>query len=1317
MLPRKSTSSAHPAKPTVEPTAEPVERAVVRTINRSSARPAERPLLAPLWLIALLAAIVSLALFLLYPRTALERRLASTPDTALSVSYLINLLRSDPDNLNLRLLLARSQAQLGRVTEARATLQPALDAADTETRRQAHWALWKMNERDYHRSLASNSSAQGPLQAELLKQIEILAELPLLIEQQIELGSKAYLFQQPALGARLFKAAAQRVDNADEAVKLYQRAAVKSLANGDYPGSAELYLLARASSTDPYQARQYFHSALRTLQSGNLMQQVIEIGEREIGPLADDQETLLLLTQMARAAGRPDIAERYVRRLLKLVLMQQWRALEMALAWGEGSFQKVSASSAAREPGVAFNDKIYTLGYEVFLENRKLEDAWLVANSAVRQVPNNKTWRERLARVSEWTGRPQIALENWVKLAHAGHGDEAWQSILRLAPGLFDDAALIPALHYRINRQPGDLRLVRELVAAHERLGEPAPAISYLQQLTQQRGQHRSQQLSAAEHIELLELLAELAERSGRIDIALETWARLFTMPEQLTPARALHIAVMLLIQGRRSESLAWLERAQAQAGTSSAIEIEYWRLNGQLAELHQQDQQAINAFSRLITTDQAEPNDFDALIRILATTAPYDAAGISTHAWERFDEPRYLMQALTLYADGSHWADIGKLLRRIEQAPANARHALEKLQTQPDFLRLVGAYQQINGHLVLARRNFEAGIRLTPNSADFQQALIWLLIDSKDANALRNLLTTHEQHWAKNPALHNALASSYQALSLPQIALQRYLTPRANQHQDDLLWMMNYADALDQNQQSDLAWRLRRQLLSKEWRDVRGNDSLQHARQRWLSEEGLDKTRRIARTRLMLTQRPGDAGLDVLRELLRLDRNEHDAYSNAATETAIGWLQDRAEYGAERAFLWHQYAKTRSNSANRPLWAEITVALAEQDILASGQLLETFDQHLPRYDRINTARAVGDLRRAQSAAFEAQSEQTNDNPIHLQLTETLLAFSDHAGFSLTRHNLDAIEEEKSDTLWHFAINPRLALDIDWGRIQRQVKQPEVIRAAPDEEALSVRLNWRHRDGETVFRLDRRKSFAAYTPLQIEHEHRIDNRTSLRFGLGTQLPSQESLPLRIAGMKERASLSLRYRPTRIDQVLLEHWRENYHLQTDARVGDGRHSSLSWAHTYRQEARNLEFNLFWSKHEFNPINDYSGFNLNDARIGQIYPLGFNAANNNQAPGNNQPPSNNYYLPNDFSFAGIRVSTDVRYEREYTRATRPFASLARTWHSELGAGYDIRLGLAGSLLGADHLALSWGIGKAGTETNAPVRDLRLTYRIHY
>ena len=58
-----------------------------------------------------------------------------------------------------------------------------------------------------------------------------------------------------------------------------------------------------------------------------------------------------------------------------------------------------------------------------------------------------------------------------------------------------------------------------------------------------------------------------------------------------------------------------------------------------------------------------------------------------------------------------------------------------------------------------------------------------------------------------------------------------------------------------------------------------------------------------------------------------------------------------------------------------------------------------------------------------------------------------------------------------------------------------------------------------------------------------------------------------------------------------------------------------------------------------------------------------------------------------------------------------------SLGLTRHSELGTGYDLRIGLAGSVFGADHLALSGGLAKSGLQTGGLVRELQITYRIHY
>ena len=82
-------------------------------------------------------------------------------------------------------------------------------------------------------------------------------------------------------------------------------------------------------------------------------------------------------------------------------------------------------------PGLPFDNKAYTLGYEVFLENGKTEDAWAIA-AAVRQRPDDIV-RERLAQISEWTLRTGTALDNWLALAHQTDSEAAWQSVLRLA--------------------------------------------------------------------------------------------------------------------------------------------------------------------------------------------------------------------------------------------------------------------------------------------------------------------------------------------------------------------------------------------------------------------------------------------------------------------------------------------------------------------------------------------------------------------------------------------------------------------------------------------------------------------------------------------------------------------------------------------------------------------------------------------------------------------------------------------------------------------------------------------------------------------
>jgi len=1291
--------------------------------SRLSARPAERPILAPHWLTTLLAILVGGALWLLYPRQDLERRLSETEErSALATAYIANLLRSDPDNPRLKALLQEREAREQAVKEA---AKNALnDAADP---------LWLQLDQaftKYRAQSSLDSEQKAALAAEVTLLIRQLASRDLSDAQLLRLAQMALETTEPSLGLDLFEQIAQSQNSTNNKAKVYAQAAQNALGVSQYRLSADWYIKARQTSTDPAQAKNYYLSAVAALQSGNQPKAALQLAQEQLPPLQDDPEVLHMLVQLARAAGQPDVAARYMRILLRIALAQQLAADMLAqwelpqhndeahptltpMAWAStpetlqglrwqvadtygGTPHKEKARTSQEGPRLPFDNKTYTLGYEVFLESKNLDDAWLVARAAVRQAPGDMAWRERLAQVSEWTQRSEVALENWLMVARSTQKDEAWQAVLRLAPGLFDDEALQDGLLYSLRKTPDDLRLIKALIDTSERLGTPQVALKFLQQNDK--------------HPALLEMHARLAQRAGEPQLALQSWDKLLSQPGQNTPERALEAAVLALLQGNAEQGLAWLENAQAPdpRRNSDPASEEYWRLTAQLAESQQRQKLAIDAYRSLIASRKAEIGDYDGLIRMLQADHPMQAAEIGIKAWEQHRQPRHLVLALNFYASRNQWQAIAPLLQKVQAMSGDGDKSVQELLENPEFLRLAGLYHQNGGRPALARKHFETGLQLAPTSASMRQALLWLYIDGNDNIALREVLARHEAVWSQDEEMHDALASAYQALSQPQVALQRYLQPRLAAHQHDFLWLMNYTDALDQNQQSDRAWRMRRYLLSNEWQRARATHTGKHpdrsaARTQWLSEEGLDATRRIARTRLLLTQRPGDPALEALRELLRLDRDANKNFSNAAAETAIGWLQDAGEYNAERGFLWQQYARSLSLRSNRPLWADITVALAERDNASTGQLLEAFDERLPRYDRVNAARAVGDTHLAQSAAFETQEQQPHDDPLHLQLTENLLAVSDQVGLEVVRRVLDGITEVDKGARLQLALSSRLSLELRVDHVQRMVNRADQVRNPSSEQGLNIALRWRGPRSSAALRLGHRESLRSYNPVHWEYEYQWFPSLALRMDAGWQLPTQESLALRMGGMKDRASLGLRLQPTPRDQFVLEQWYERYHLQTGANVGSGNHTALTYNHAYRLGSPSLDIGAFWSRHSYSRRDPATlgGADRDFARY---------------LPDPNAQVGPDFFLPQNFQFYGLQLQSNMRYERDYTRALQPFASVARTWHSEQGPGYNLQLGMAGSVLGADHLSIKAGLAKSGSVTRGLTREIHILYRIY-
>jgi hypothetical protein len=94
------------------------------------------------------------------------------------------------------------------------------------------------------------------------------------------------------------------------------------------------------------------------------------------------------------------------------------------------------------------------------------------------------------------------------------------------------------------------------------------------------------------------------------------------------------------------------------------------------------------------------------------------------------------------------------------------------------------------------------------------------------------------------------------------------------------------------------------------------------------------------------------------------------------------------------------------------------------------------------------------------------------------------------------------------------------------------------------------------------------------------------------------------------------------------------------------------------------------------------------------------------------------SASYFLPEDNTSAGVCISLGenpdgVNASMAYTRVWRPYGDACVENNDVLGAGYELMLGAAGALAGADQLSLTWLM----SDNSAPGSTTNRTFSVRY
>ncbi len=1184
-------------------------------------------------------------LALVYPKQTLIQQVSQHREAnPLTLSYLANLVRTEPSNAELRALLIEQRVLAGELESARSEL-PELVRLGA-----AHYvpALeLRILELEIARAPEDSSARRAAIERTTARLTEMSRSDLNTADLQLALRVADALVLIEVTDA-IYRRLAASPAGPDAA--WFADAARVELGRGHYRTAARLYFIAQARASAREEQRAHFLAGVAALQSGNLLAKALRAAAQHLGDLSGDEQALIALVNLARAANDPQAAEKYVRMLLHLSSATPLRrALEALLDCVVASAQ--ATGDAADKPLRPFDERIYSLAWEVFVGNGKLDDAYRLAAAAVAQAPDNLRWRERLAQAAEWSGRPDVAAAQWRWLAEKSGAESAWQGVLRLAPGLADDEALAAAWRHAAASRELDETHWRQAVEVFERVGDPQTALALLD-----RAYARKPRLF------LLERIADLEERSGRDREAVATHRRLIAAYGATAP-RVLKLATLLLRQGAFAEALGELQK---HASRVEARDAEYWRLLGDLAWRLQQEDAALRAYRKVEDQGALARDDAYRLVALLQGLDRVEAARIAQLAFSRFRATDLFLVALENYWEERNLPRLQSLFGALERGEAEA------LARNPRFLILRAQFRNAQGDRPGARADFERAAAIDADAA--LPALLWFLLDTQDLARLRSRMAALGPA-APSSELDAAQGAAWLTLGEPHKALP-YFARQAEVKRDDPLWLMGYADALEAAGQPGAAWQLRRRV--------------------WLGldrDHGATPALRQAQLRLALTMAPGDRPLHLLRRMLRQDaaaqRGDYRALDAATRELALAWALSQETDTAARWWLWRAYAGRLA----APAWAELVVALADGDRDTLNRLIDrgTLNPDAAR----EAAQAAGHRGLAETLAFEDLIRNPANDAAHTQFAELALADSSAASWRSSLFQRGVLQGVESVALADLAAAPGLRLGGEFTHQSQHSRDSALLTGVPGSDRQgALRINLASAWGTTDALLGRRQALADFTVARLTQRFATERQT-LDATIAHNDRALETTPLSVGGIKDRLSLDFAWRIARRERLAFQTQAAHYHTQTGSYLGSGRTLNLELAHQLRTEYPD------WTIRATGAWHSYNASGAVDSAAAVL------------APGGGIPAAG-FFLPASFRRIGVNAGFGTAYREQYTRAWRPFLDVGLGYNSVSGNGYQALAGIAGSVFGADHLVIYFTQAKGAGGTGDILKEFSLRYR---
>lgn len=712
----------------------------------------ERLLNAPA--LVIMCAVVTLALFTLFPRQPAFRDPANLhARDQLSIAYMRVLVRSDPENVALRLSFVKVLTEAGLDVEASAALAIILQNPPAKFAFETGLAHVRLSLQRLYRGGLSEPEVRA-VRSDVEQAFYRLLKLANDDAEQDSLLTLARAFGEPAVLAELHErlSADPRLIPERRAMQL---------------GEAAKYRLASNSSL---RAAQLWRAAWQVRRLEDLKQSDAELSLRSYLSAAQLGEGLSAAREFLKPAK-----EQPAPALLGLAadIAQQQGENESARRW-------LHQLREQQPDDVALSERLLRL--ELALNN--LPGALELALNLRARADLSAEQRELLARTFDWNQQLDHALEQWLPLALAMPTAEREQRAFALSTGLNRDDAVVALVESAMRKRRLRSEEASAYLASGLRRYEPARLQLALDAYLGRQRDDRSVWLVRAQ------LASARADDAG----AVLAWQRV----QQLGGLNAAERMLLAREYWRTEQADAALSLLLAISKPDAQFAADYWRLLADVAWYLERDTLARSAYSQILA--RYAPFDATAIARLFRLAQRNgqrsEIERWAQYGWQQTRDVRYFIALLIQAYRGNDMARLDALL-----SEANGLNAAESkaVNEQPDYWQYLAERAQAKGRRSEALSALDRLAQLRLHDANVVATVGWTRLAQTPLlkPGIFQLLSTEEFLANNNAELAELMAAMQQTLAQPAPALNWFERALTRRH-GDFFWVLAMADDLE---------------------------------------------------------------------------------------------------------------------------------------------------------------------------------------------------------------------------------------------------------------------------------------------------------------------------------------------------------------------------------------------------------------------------------------------------------------------------------------------------------------------------------------